>query len=206
MASAGQFRNRVKVIAVANIGAAFKKSQIVARIIKSAQAKGHVATGKLTNPASSRSITPFSDDRWLIRKDAVRVKVITLPSGEFAVSDIRVKIRYGLNGKYQNLSSAFSEKKAWMPPVNAIANWIRAKQGRGQFQDVKEKNIRRVAFGIALKIKNRGIKQTSFANHFFNKTNGVQATLNKGMKNTTRRLDVLYATSVDKSIAKMIRI
>ena len=166
MASAGQFRNRVKVIAVANIGAAFKKSQIVARIIKSAQAKGHVATGKLTNPASSRSI----------------------------------------NGKYQNLSSAFSEKKAWMPPVNAIANWIRAKQGRGQFQDVKEKNIRRVAFGIALKIKNRGIKQTSFANHFFNKTNGVQATLNKGMKNTTRRLDVLYATSVDKSIAKMIRI
>ena len=206
MASAGQFRNRVKVIAVANIGAAFKKARIVERIIKSAKEKGHVATGKLVNPKRSRSITPFSDDRWLIRRDAVKVRVVKLPSNEFAVLDIRVKIRYGLNGKYQNLSSAFSDKKKWMPPVNAIANWIRAKKQRGEFGDVTEKNVRRVAFGIALKIKKRGIKQTSFANHFFNKTNGVQATLNKGMNNTTKRLDALYATSVERSITKMIQI
>ena len=206
MASAGQFRNKVKVIAVAKIGAAFKKARIIERIISSAKANGHEATGKLVNPKQSRSLTPFADDRWLIRKDAVRVKVIELPSKQFAVSDITVKIRYGLNGKYQNLSSAFSAKKAWMPPVNAIANWIRAKQGRGQFQDVKEKNIRRVAFGIALKINKRGIKQTSFANHFFNKTNGVQATLNKGIKNTTKRLDTLYATSVERSITKMMKL
>ena len=206
MASAGQFKNRVKVIAVANIGAAFKKAKIVARIIASAKAKGHVAKGQLINPAKSRSITPFADDRWLIRKDAIKVKVIELPSREFAVGNISVKVRYGLNGKYQNLSSAFSAKKAWMPPVNAIANWIRAKQGRGQFQDVKAKNVRRVAFGIALKIKKRGIKQTSFANHFFNKVNGVQPTLNKGIKNTTKRLDTLYATSVERSITKMMKL
>ena len=206
MASAGQFRNRVKVIAVANIGAAFKKARIIERIIKSANEKGHVATGKLVNPKRSRSLTPFSDDRWLIRRDAVKVRVVKLPSNEFAVLDIRVKIRYGLNGKYQNLSSAFSDKKKWMPPVNAIANWIRAKKQRGEFGDVTEKNVRRVAFGIALKIKKRGIKQTSFANHFFNKTNGVQATLNKGMNNTTKRLDALYATSVERSITKMIQI
>ena len=56
MASAGQFKNKVKVIAVAKIGAAFKKSKIVERIIKSAKDKGHVATGKLTNPTSSRSM------------------------------------------------------------------------------------------------------------------------------------------------------
>tara|TARA_R110000803_G_scaffold156428_1_gene220999 strand:+ start:582 stop:1202 length:621 start_codon:yes stop_codon:yes gene_type:complete len=206
MASAGQFKNKVKVIAVAKIGAAFKKSKIVERIIKSAKDKGHVATGKLTSPTSSRSITPFSDDRWLIRKDAVKVQVVRLPSQEFAVRNISVKVRYGLNGKYQNLSTAFQQRKAWMPPVNAIANWIRAKQGRGEFGDVKAKDVRRVAWGIAIKIKREGIKQTSFANHFFNKTNGVQATLNKGVNETAKRLDQLYAASVDKSIAKMIQI
>jgi|TARA_R110000787_G_scaffold198074_1_gene309267 hypothetical protein len=206
MASAGQFKNKVKVIAVANIGAAFKKAKIVQRIIASAKAKGHVAKGQLVNPKTSRSITPFSDDRWLIRKDAVKVKVVELPSQEFAVTSIRVQVRYGLNGKYKALSSKFAGKKAWMPPVNAIANWIRAKQSKGQFQDVSEKNVRRVAFGIALKIKKKGIKKTSFANHFFNKTNGVQATLNKGMNNTTKRLDVLYATSVERSLTKMIQL
>lgn len=206
MASAGQFKNRVKVIAVANIGAAFKKAKIVERIIASAKAKGHVAKGQLVNPKKSRSITPFSDDRWLVRKDAVKVKVTELPSREFAVTDIKVRVRYGLNGKYQSLSSSFAAKKAWMPPVNAIANWIRAKQGRGEFGDVKAKDVRRVAWGIAIKIKKKGIKQTSFANHFFNKTNGVQATLNKGMTNTTKRLDTLYATSVERSITKMIKL
>lgn len=206
MASAGQFKNKVKVIAVAKIGAAFKKARIIERIISSAKANGHEATGKLVNPKQSRSLTPFADDRWLIRKDAVKVKVIELPSKQFAVSDITVKIRYGLNGKYQNLSSAFASKKAWMPPVSAIAKWIKAKQGRGQFGDVKPKDVKRVAWGIAIKIKRDGIKQTSFANHFFNKINGVEATLNRGMKDTTKRLDVLYAASIDKSIAKMIQI
>ena len=73
MASKKQFENRVKVITVAAVGKEFKKAKIIERIIKAAKAKGHVATGKLTNPKKSRSITPFSDDRWLIRKDAVKV-------------------------------------------------------------------------------------------------------------------------------------
>ena len=206
MASASQFNNRVKVIAVAKIGQAFKKSAIITRILASAKAKGHVAKGGLTNPSKSRSITPFSDDRWLIRKDAVKVKSIELPSGERAVLDIKVTVRFGLNGKYQNLSTAFTNGAKWYPPINAIAEWIRLKKRQGQFTDVKDSRVRSLAFAISKKIGQDGIKATNFANHFFNKRNGVQATLDKGLANTTLRLDELYATSVDRAITKMLQL
>jgi len=206
MATAAQFKNRVKVIAVARIGAEFKKAKIIERIISSAKSKGHVATGRLINPTTSRSITPFSDDRWLIRKDAVKVSVVTLPSEEFMVSNLTVRVRYGLNGKYQNLSEAFTKNKKWFPPVNAIANWIRAKQGKGEFTDVAPENVKRVAFAIARRQQKSGIKKTNFANHFFNKRNGVEATLAKGLNQTTIRLNELYATSIGRSITKMIKL
>lgn len=206
MASIAQFKNKVKVITVARVGKEFRKARIIERIINSAKQKGHIASGQLTTPQRSRSITPFSDDRWLIRKDAVKVSAVAIPSGEYIVSGLTVRVRYGLNGKYQNLSTAFTERKRWFPPVNAIATWIRRKKGQGQFADVEEKNINRVAFAIARKISEKGIKATSFANHFFNKKNGVQATLDRGINRTAERLDELYATSIDRSIAKMIQL
>jgi len=206
MVSAGQFNNRVKVIAVAAIGKEFKKSAIIKRIIEAAKGKQHVSKGQLINPKKSRSITPFSDDRWLIRKDAIKVKSIELPSGERAVIDIKVKLRYGLNGKYQNLSTAFTNRTKWFPPVNAIADWIRSKKKQGQFGDVDEKNVRNVAFAIARKIKKKGVKPTNFANAFFNKKDGVQATVDRGLKKTSKRIDTLYASSVDRAITKLIKL
>lgn len=206
MASIAQFNNRVKVIAVAKVGAEFKKSRIIASIIEAAKGSGHVATGGLTTPSKSRSLTPFSDDRWLIRKDAVRVRSVALPSGEFAVMNIRFNVRYGLNGKYQNLSTAFSTGKRWMPPVNAISKWIRLKKGQGEFSNVNESNIKQVAFAIARNQKEDGIKQTNFADAFFDKRTGIRATLARGIQKLYRRLDLLYATSVEKSITKIIRL
>lgn len=206
MASKKQFENRVKVIAVAAIGREFKKAKIIEGIIKKAKQKGHVATGKLTNPKKSRSLTPFSDDRWLIRKDAVKVTALRLPSNQFIVLNLTVRVRYGLNGKYQNLSQAFSNNKKWRPPVSAIAKWIRAKQKRGQFSDVASKDVRRVAFAIATKIEQKGIKKTSFANQFFNKQTGVQAVLNRGINKTVTRLDFLYASSIEKTIVNIMKL
>ena len=204
MASKKQFENRVKVITVAAVGKEFRKSKIIERILKAAKNKGHVATGQLTNPSKSRSITPFSDDRWLIRKDAVKVTAVQIPSKQFIVKNLTVRVRYGLNGKYQNLSSAFTNKTRWRPPVAAIAKWIRAKKGRGEFTNVADKDVRRVAFAIAKKIESSGIKSTSFANSFFNKTNGVRKTLDKGINRAAFRLDELYATSIEISIAKNV--
>ena len=206
MASKKQFENRVKVITVAAVGKEFKKAKIIERIVKAAKAKGHVATGKLTNPKKSRSITPFSDDRWLIRKDAVKVSAQELPSKQFIVRNLTVRVRYGLNGKYQNLSQAFSDNKKWRPPVSAIANWIRAKKKRGEFSDVAPKQVRRVAFAIANKLEQKGIKKTSFANSFFNKQNGVQKTLNRGIDRTAGRLDELYAASIETSIVNIFKL
>lgn len=206
MASAAQFKNRVKVIAVARIGSEFKKAKIIARIITSAKSNKHVATGQLTSPQTSRSITPFSDDRWVIRKDAITVSVVTLPSNEYMVSGLTVRVRYGLNGKYQNLSQAFSKNKKWFPPVSAIAKWINVKKGQGEFTDVAPQNVRKVAFAIARRQQKKGIKKTNFANHFFDKRTGVQPTLKKGLQQTAIRLNELYATSIGRSITKMIQL
>jgi len=206
MASLSQFKNKVKVITVARVGAEFKKAKIIKSILDSAKANGHVATGQLTTPSQSRSLTPFSDDRWLIRKDAVKVSAVALPNKEYAVTGLTIRVRFGLNGKYQNLSQAFSEGKKWFPPVNAIARWIRAKKGQGEFSDVSDKNVRKVAFAIALKQEQNGIKRTNFANRFFDRRTGVQATLNKGLRATEKRLDTLYATSIERSILKMIKL
>lgn len=206
MASKRQFENRVKVIAVAAIGKEFRKAKIIERIVQAAKQKGHVASGQLTNPKKSRSITPFADDRWLIRKDAVKVTAVQIPSKQFIVKNLTVRVRYGLNGKYQNLSSAFTNNTKWRPPVAAIAKWIKLKKTRGEFTDVKNKDVRRVAFAIANKIEERGIKSTSFANSFFSKVNGVRKTLDRGINKTAARLDELYATSIDVSIAKMLRL
>ncbi len=206
MASIGQFKNRAKVIIVAAVGKEFKKAQIVARIINRAKQEGHVATGKLVEPRRTRSITPFADDRWLIRKDAVIVSAVKLPSEEYMVSNVTVRVRYGLNGKYQNLSQAFASGKKWFPPVNAIAKWIEAKKGQGEFSDVSHKNIKKVAFAIALKQRQEGIKKTKFADAFFDKRTGVAPTLRKGIAKASKRLEFLYATSIERSILKMIQL
>lgn len=206
MATKKQFENRVKVIAVAAIGREFRKAKIIETILKKAKQKGHVATGKLTNPKKSRSITPFSDDRWLIRKDAVKVSSLRLPSNQFIVMNLTVRVRYGLNGKYQNLSTAFASGKKWTPPPSAIARWIRAKKKRGQFSDVANKDVRRVAFAIAKSIGEKGIKKTTFANQFFNKQTGVQAVLNRGINKTASRLDFLYASSIEKTIVNIFKL
>ena len=206
MASLSQFKNKVKVIAVARVGAEFKKSKIIKTILDTAKANGHVATGKLTTPSASRSITPFADDRWLIRKDAVKVSAVELPNKEYAVTGITVRVRYGINFKYQNLSQQFAGKKKWFPPVNAISRWIHAKKGQGEFSDVADKDVRKVAYAIALKQEKEGIKKTNFAQAFFDRSKGVQATLNKGIRSTAKRLDALYATSIERSILKMIKL
>ena len=206
MASQKQFNNRAKVITVAAIGKEFKKSAIIGRIIKAAKSNGHVATGKLTNPKSSRSLTPFADDRWVIRKDAVKVSSTALPSGEFMVKNLTVRVRYGLNGKYQNLSESFSSKKKWFPNVDGIANWIRAKQGRGEFSNVDPSQVKKVAWAIAIKQSQDGIKTTKFANAFKDRRNGVKPTLNKGINKAAARLQELYATSIERSIIKTIQL
>lgn len=204
------FENRVKVIAVAKIGNAFKKAQIVNRIIQSAKAQNHIATGKLTTPKSSRSIIPFSDDRWLVRKDAITVRAVSLPSGQYMVSKFRVRLRYGLNFRYQALASYTPKQK--VASHSAIAQWIVSKGERGGFKhssgrplNLTNKNeVNSLAYVIARSIRRKGVRKTSFANHFMNRQTGVEATLNRGMRDFMARLDQLYATSIETSIVNLL--
>lgn len=204
------FENRVRVIAVAKIGSAFRRARIVERIIASARSNNHIATGKLVSPRKTRSITPFSDDRWLIRKDAIRVRALKLPSNQYIVSDLRVKLRYGLNYRYLALASYTPKSKA--ASTEAIARWIRNKGASGGFKNSKggalnlssNKQVNSLAFVIARSIRKKGVKKTSFANHFINKTNGVEATLNRGLRDLMVRLDGLYAASVERVIVNLL--
>ena len=206
MATQGQFNNRIKVMVVAIVAKEFRKAKIIERIVDKAKQEGHVASGKLTNPQKSRSLTPFSDDRWLIRKDAVKISSQALPSGEFAVTNVTVRVRYGLNGKYQNLSERFASGKTWFPPPVAIAQWIKRKKQQGQFTDVAEKDIKKVAFAIARSQEAKGIKKTKFANAFFHKQTGVKATLARGINKAIDRLDAVYGASITNVLQKIINL
>lgn len=211
MATLNQFRNRVKTIVVAKVSNEFKRAAIVKRILENAKDKGHVSTGKLTNPSGSRSITPFSDDRWLIRKDAVRISVVELPSRQYMVSNIRVTVRYGLNYRYQQLAS-YTAKNIWTPPREDIAQWIKNKINQGKTFEyggkrliaTDETKIKKLSYIIARSIGEKGIKKTSFANPFINKRNGVEPTLNRGIAKAMERIDFLYATSVDRAVTNII--
>ena len=186
MATQGQFNNRIKVMVVAIVAKEFRKAKIIERIVNKAKQEGHVASGKLTNPQKSRSLTPFSDDRWLIRKDAVKISSQALPSGEFAVTNVTVRVRYGLNGKYQNLSERFASGKTWFPPPVAIAQWIKRKKQRTVHRRSRE-GYQEGCVCNRPQSKTKGIKKTKFANAFFHKQTGVKATLARGIKQGDRQ-------------------
>ena len=207
MPSLSQFRNRVKTIVVAKVSTEFRRAGIVKRIIANAKNEGHISKGNLTNPQRTRSITPFSDDRWLIRKDAVKISVVELPSQQFMVSNITITLRYGVNNKYKAL--AHYEPKVFVrPSTDVISNWIRNKQQNGTWKGeyVPENRIKSVSFAIARHMKNNGIKKSNFTKPFFDRRTGVRPTLAKAMAKVATRLDSLYAQALQRSVVKIIRL
>lgn len=212
MASLAQFKNRVKVIVVGRISAEFRKSAIVEKIIERAKANDHVATGKLTNPKKSRSIIPFSDDRWLVRKDAVRIDAVELPSGQYMVSNVRLNIKFGVNYRYSQLAHYTPKKKGQAVPVSAIRKWMDRKIARGHtFKDSRgvaipagSKKLNGVAWAIAQSIKRNGINKSDFTKPFYDRKNGVRPTVNRAMRKVATRLNALYATSIEKSVANIL--
>ena len=210
--SAGQFENQMKVIIVAALAKEFKRAKIVKRVIEKAKSLGQVATGGLITPSFTGSIIPSSDDRWLIKKDAVVVRVTSMKYGVPTFASIRLKISYGLAKEYYWLTED-SDSKAWHPDGTRIMNWIKAKGDRGRFKykgkpldTSKEYQVKNVAYHISKSIAAKGIKKTKLFSPFKDPSNGVQSAVNKALPKAYVRISSLYGTALESSVLEMLEV
>jgi hypothetical protein len=132
----GQYRNIIKVIVVAALSKQFRKAKIVERVVRNIKKDKLVATGELSMPKLTASLLPSDDDRFLINRNSVVVKIMRMSQyGKqypMAVS-IGVNIRYGLNEqKYQGLVEGTPYRGKGVPEA-ALMNWISAKKGKSRY-------------------------------------------------------------------------
>lgn len=202
-----QLENQMRLVAVAAVAKEFRKSAIIAKIISIAKSKGMVATGKLTNPKSSKSLMPESDDRWLVKKDSIRVVIGSYKNNIPESVKIITNIEYGLGPDHQYYSVLWekSKKKKWYPKIDPIQSWVMKK---GISSDIRES--RRIAFRIAKSMGKNGIKKrTNFLNPFEYKDKGFDATLQRGINNAAARMIDLYGETlieaIDTSLLKVFK-
>jgi len=199
--SQGQIAVTARTIMIAALTKEFRKSQIIAKIIKIAKGKGMVVSGALVNPKSSGSITPSSDDRWFIDRKSLQVFVGPITFGVPSYVRFRIKPNYEIAEKYFALTEQSSKSKRWFPNVGNIENWVKKKR-IGDAQD-----SRKIAFAISKSIAKKGIKKTNLANPFFYKGTGVEATITRGANRGMLRVSQLYrpliVNYIDKSFSKI---
>lgn len=202
-----QLENQMKLVAVAAVAKEFRKSAIIKKIVEIAKAKGMVASGKLTNPKSSKSLMPESDDKWLVKKNSIRVVIGSYENNVPSNIKIYTNIEYGLGKDHQYYSVLWerSKKKKWYPRIDPIQKWVMQK---GISTDAKE--ARGIAFAIAKSMRKNGIKKrTNFLNPFEYKDKGFEATLRRGINKAANRMIELYGEAlieaIDTSLLKVFR-
>lgn len=205
MRSPKQIQNMIRVIVVAALAKEFRKSEIIKRIIKNVKKNDHIATGGLARPDVSGAINPSADDKWLIRPDAVIVRVITSANKVVGVT-VRLNIKHGVEPQYFWLSGK-SPNKAWWPNGERIEEWIRLKAKRGKKFTITERGIKRnidpesisdvsrVAYVISRSIASKGIKKTDLTDPFYGEK-GVLKTVNRAKSVYTARIYELFLTLV----------
>jgi len=210
--SAKQFENQIKVILVAALSKEFRRASIVKKIVAKARGLNQVATGGLVLPELTGSIIPSRDDRWLVNKNSVVVRVSAMKYGLPTIARIQLNIKYGLASEYYWLTEE-SESKVWHPNGVQIMNWIRAKGARGNFQykgkplDVsKEYQVKNVAYNISKSIAKKGIKKTKLFSPFKSKSDGVQAVVNKALPKAYERIGFLYGTQLEASVLNLLEV
>ena len=204
--SEGQYKNFIKVIAVAAVAKEFRKSAIIKKVVQRIKSEGLVATGELSNPQFTGSILPSRDDKFLVEKGGVFVKTAKIgPKGTPVATEIRLKVRYGLTEEKYFYLTHFSPEKRWFPNVDRITEWIKIKKARGNSFTITRKGVKReakkdweiksVAFLISRSISNEGIEKRDFLRPFEDKTTGVDASLARAQVKITERLFELYGTA-----------
>lgn len=210
--SAKQYENQIKVIIVAALARGFKKAAIVDRIVSKAKSLNQVATKGLILPELTGSVIPSRNDRWLIKKDAVIVRVGAMKYGVPQFVKIQINLEYGFSEEYYWLTEE-SPKAAWHPDGRQIAKWIKAKGDRGNFEyrgkrlDVnKDYQVKSVAYVISRSISKNGIRKTSLFNPFKDSNNGVEAVVNKALPSVYERINLLYGAELESALVQMFEV
>lgn len=205
MRSPKQIQNLVKVIVVAALAKEFRKSEIIKRIIKNIKQNDHIASGSLSRPDTTGSITPSADDKWLIRPDSVIVRAIT--SGRVVVGiTVKLNIKHGVEPQYFWLSNKSPDKR-WWPNGERIEQWIIQKARKGKRFTISERgrvktmdpdsisDVSRVAYVISRSMAKKGIKKTNLTDPFYG-DKGVVKTVNRAKAAYTARIYELFLTLV----------
>lgn len=202
MSELKKIQNNLRTVVVFAVIKQFRKAAIIQSVIDSVRSNDLIATGSLSNPESSFSIIPNTDDRWLVprkgerKKVSVRVYGSRLSDGTQFPSSVKIKIdlgKYGLSPRYKSLatdapegpyiSNFFNKDRGDM--IDRIMNWMDAKMDRGHLfyytdNNGNERPLRksdkvnkpRAAFPIMRKISREGPNKVDFASAF-NKVEGV---------------------------------
>jgi len=210
--SAKQYENQIKIVIVAQLSKQFRRAAIVDKIVARAESLNQVASKGLVSPESSKSIIPSRNDRWLINKNSVIVKVGSMMYGVPEFVSIRINLEYGLSKEYFWLTRE-SPRVAWRPDGAKIVNWIKSKGDRGGFTykgkrlDVSDdRKVRAVSYAISKGIERKGIKKTSLFNPFNNKRSGVEATVDKAFPAIYERMNLLYGVELESAVVQMFEV
>lgn len=207
-----QYENEIKVIIVAALSREFRKAAIVNNVVSKAKSLNQVATKALVNPETTGSVIPSRNDRWLINKNSVIVKISSMKYGVPQLVRMKLNLEYGLSEEYYWLTTE-SPAKTWRPNGEEIVRWIKVKGSRGNFHyngkpldTSKNSQVRRVAWLISNSIENKGIKKTDLFKPFKDKKNGVEAVVNRALPRIYQRITLLYGASIEESVIKMLEI
>lgn len=212
-----QIQNRVRLIVVSEYSKAFRKEGIVKKIIERTKQQGRVVTGNLINPEKSESIYPSRDDLFLTKLKSSKFKVKSRTPVSVRIYkvykgmpvDLRIKIQVPgtLSPQYVQISSlSLNLTKSWFPSesgIDSIKNWIKLKitkgvvfkipkssngKDRGVLSANDDVNVGRLAFSIANKINERGIKTKTDLDKPFERISSV---MNKAKVITKERVEML---------------
>lgn len=212
--SAKQFENQIKVIIVAALAKEFRRAAIIKKIVQKAKSLNQVATKGLILPELTGSIIPSREDRWLVPKDSVIVRVTDMKYDLPALAKININIKYGLASEYYWLTEESGYVRSpWHPDGKQIIKWIKAKGNRGNFSykgrplDINDDSkVRSVSYLISRSISKKGIRKTKLFSPFKDESDGVQATVNKALPKAYSRISFLYGTQLESSIVKLLEV
>lgn len=209
-----QYENFIRTIVVAAVAKEFRRAEIVKGIIDRAKNDGKIATGGLTKPELTSSIIPTREDRWLLDKESVSVRVGKVEQGLPTNVGVEVNVKFGVEGEYVFTRNDIDAKyPSSYPNVDAIRLWIKAKSNRGlmtfTYNDEpadlnNPKVVNRIAYLIGRRIKKQGINKKYKSDYFKPVKNQVSNVLDKALFNASERIVEKYQQEFYSSVLNII--
>jgi hypothetical protein len=211
-----QYENLIRTIVVGAVAKEFRKAKIIKKATDRAVKDGKIATGALSRPDVTGSMIPTRDDRWLLNKDSIIVRVGSVENGLPSAISVDVKVDFGVDEDYaftrKDINAKYPNK---FPNLDNIKVWIKSKSQRGLIRfdyngkpaDLNnDKVVSRIAYAVGRKIKKEGISKRYRSNYFKPVENEVDKVLSIAMFNASQRILDKYEQELYSSILEAVDI